>query len=72
MLNTRSTDKYENFPRPNEKYYKSFFPHLTRSWNNLDRVRKGENFPDSKIFVAKTFRIKPVNCIIFQIRDKYA
>ena len=36
------------------------------------RVRKGENFPDSKIFVAKTFRIKPVNCIIFQIRDKYA
>ena len=22
--NTRSTDEYENFPRPNEKYYKSF------------------------------------------------
>ena len=36
------------------------------------RVRKVENFPDSKIFVAKTFRIKPVNCIIFQIRDNYA
>ena len=36
------------------------------------RVRKGENFPDSKIFVAKTFWIKPINCIIFQIRDKYA
>ena len=36
------------------------------------RVRKGESFLDSKIFVAKTFRIKPVNCIIFQIRDKYA
>ena len=35
--NTRSTDEYENFPRPNEKYYKSFFPHFTRSWNNLDK-----------------------------------
>ena len=38
----------------------------------VGRVRKGENFPGSKIFVAKTFRMKPVNCIIFQIRDKYA
>ena len=38
----------------------------------LLRVRKIEDFPDSKIFVAKTFRIKRINCIIFQIRDKYA
>ena len=38
----------------------------------ISRVTKSENFPDSKIFVAKTFWIKPVNCIIFQIRDKYA
>ena len=35
------------------------------------RVAKSENFPDSKIFVVKTFRVKRVNCIIFQIRDKY-
>ena len=35
-------------------------------------VRKNENFPDSMIFVAKTFRIKRVKCINFQIRDKYA
>ena len=40
--------------------------------NGVARVRKNENFPDSMIFVAKTFRIKRVICIIFQIRDKYA
>ena len=33
--NTRSNDKYENFPRPNEKYLRSFLPHFSRSWNNL-------------------------------------
>ena len=36
------------------------------------RVRKSENFPDSKIFVAKTFRIKRVNCVNFQFCDKCA
>ena len=36
------------------------------------RVTKSENFPDSKIFVAKTFRIKRVNRVNFQIRDKCA
>ena len=36
------------------------------------RVRKNENFPDSMIFVAKTFRIKRLKRINFQIRDKYA
>ena len=30
----------------------------------LTRVRKSKNFPDSKIFIAKTFRIKCVNCDI--------
>ena len=35
------------------------------------RVRKGKNFPDSKIFAAKPFQKKPVNCISFQIRDTY-
>ena len=34
------------------------------------RVTKSKNFPDSKIFVAKTFRIKRVNRVNFQIRDK--
>ena len=38
----------------------------------VTRVTKGENFPDSKIFVAKTFRIKRVNRVNFQIRDKCA
>ena len=36
------------------------------------RVAKSDNFPDSKIFVAKTFRIKRVNRVNFQIRDKCA
>ena len=34
------------------------------------RVRKNENFPDSKMFVAKTFRIKRANHVNFQISDK--
>ena len=38
----------------------------------VTRVTKSENFPDSKIFVAKTFRIKRVNRVNFQIRDKCA
>ena len=38
----------------------------------IPRVRKGENFPDSKIFVTKTFRIKRVNRVNFRIRDTYA
>ena len=32
---------------------------------HFPRVRKCENFPDSKIFYAKTFRIKRVNRDIF-------
>ena len=51
----------------NEAHFTVAFENFLRS-----RVRKNENFPDSKIFVAKTFRIKRVNCINFQIRDKYA
>ena len=43
-------------------------PHRSR-FPLIIRVTKSENFPDSKIFVAKTFRIKRVN---FQIRDKCA
>ena len=39
---------------------------------NMVRVTKSENFPDSKIFVAKTFRIKRVNRVNFQIRNKCA
>ena len=34
--------------------------------------KKSKNFPDSKIFVAKTFRMKRINCINFQIHDKCA
>ena len=40
--------------------------------NSIIRVTKSENFPVSKIFVAKTFRIKRVNLVNFQIRDKCA
>ena len=40
------------------------------SQNTMSRVTKSEHFPDSKIFVAKTFQIKRVNCFNFQIRIK--
>ena len=40
--------------------------------NNITRVRKSKNFPDSTIFVSKTFWIKHVNPINFQICDKCA
>ena len=36
----------------------------------LARVRKGKNFPDSKIFHAKTFRIKRVICDTFAFATK--
>ena len=46
---------------------------LTKSFSLVpSRVTKSENFPDSKIFVAKTFQIKRVNGVNFQIRDKCA
>ena len=45
---------------------------LFASLYRCTRVTKSENFPDSKIFVAKTFRIKRVNRVNFQIRDKCA
>ena len=41
-------------------------------YTSASRVTKSENFPDSKIFVAKTFQIKRVNRVNFQIRDKCA
>ena len=40
--------------------------------NESVRVTKSKNFPDSKIFVAKTFQIKHVNRVNFQIREKCA
>ena len=47
--NTRSNDEYENFPRPNEKYHRSFFPHFTRSWNNLEKtIRDDQDHPSFK------------------------
>ena len=39
--------------------------HIVKMFEASARVRKSENFPDSKIFVAKTFRIKRVNCVNF-------
>ena len=33
-----------------------------------NRVTKSKNFPDSKILVAKTFRVKRVNRVNFQMR----
>ena len=52
--NTGSKDEYENFPRPNEKYYKSF----TRSWNNLDKeIREDQHYHIFKEQIK--IRLKP-------------
>ena len=57
---------------PDHILYKTYINLYVYVYGNLGRVTKSENFPDSKIFVAKTFRIKRVNRVNFQIRDKYA
>ena len=68
--NTRSNDEYENFPRPNEKYYKSFFPHFTRSWNNLDKAIRDDqdnlNFKDNL-----KLKLKPPKHRHYKYGDKY-
>ena len=56
--------------KKNEKNYKegSIWQSYSSPLSTLDhtvRVRKSENFPDSKIFVAKTFLIKRVNRVNF-------
>ena len=44
----------------------AFTPECSPLLGVMFRVRKSKNFPDSKIFVAKTFRIKCVNRVNFQ------
>ena len=69
--NTRSTDEYENFPRPNEKYYKSFFPHFTRSWNNLDKeIREDQDHHNFKEQIK--IRLEPPRHPHYKYGDKYA
>ena len=69
--NTRSNDEYENFPRPNEKYYKSFFPHFTRSWNNLDKeIREDRDHHNFKEQIK--IRLEPPRHPHYKYGDKYA
>ena len=57
------SDPYtETRPEKNNVFFRALL-------NYLPRVTKSENFPDSKIFVAKTFRIKRVNRVNFQFRE---
>ena len=58
------------FSRNSLSSYSVNFAILKLSFAPFHRVTKSENFPDSKIFVAKTFRIKRVNRVNFQIRIK--
>ena len=68
--NTRSNDEYENFPRPNEKYYKSFFPHFTRSWNNLDKnVRDDQDHLNFKENLK--IKLKPPKYRHYKYGDKH-
>ena len=69
--NTRSNYEYENFPRPNEKYYKSFFPNFTRSWNNLYKeIRDDQDHHNYKEQIK--IRLKPWRHRHYKYGDKYA
>ena len=69
--NTRSNDEYENFPRPNEKYYKSFFPHFTRSWKNLDKeIRDDQDHQNFKELLK--IKLKPPRHRLYKHGDNYA
>ena len=68
--NTRSNDEYENFKRPNEKYFNSFFPHFTRAWNNLEKlVRDDQDHHNFKEIMKG--KIKPPRYRHFKYGDKY-
>ena len=70
MHNTRSNDEYENFKRPNEKYFNSFFPHFTRAWNNLEKeVRDDQDHNQFKENMK--LKIKPPKYRHYKYGDKY-
>ena len=59
------------------KVFSNYFPDLANSYQLMTfwsvktlRVRKSKNFPDSKIFHAKNFRIKRVNRDTFAFATK--
>ena len=66
MLN----DEYENFPRPNEKFHNSFFPHFTRAWNNLEKeIRNDQDHENFKETLKK--KLKPPKYRHYKYGDKY-
>ena len=68
--NTRSNDEYENFPRPNEKFHNSFFPHFTRAWNNLEKeIRNDQDHDNFKETLKK--KLKPPKYRHYKYGDKY-
>ena len=68
--NTRSNDEYENFSRPNEKFFNSFFPHFTRAWNNLlKEVRDDQDHTNFKENMK--IKLKPPKYRHFKYGDKY-
>ena len=69
--NTRSNDEYVNFPRPNEKFYKSFFPHFTRSWNNLSKELRNTLDPAEYKEKLKIL-LKPQKIRHYKYGNKYA
>ena len=56
--NTRSKDFYLEFPPKGKQFSDSFFPHFTKSWNNLDISLQNEY--DKDTFKDKLkIKIKP-------------
>ena len=56
--NTRAKGCYVTFPNLGNHFSKSFFPHFTKSWNNLERSLQSE--PDLSVFKEKLkLNLKP-------------
>ena len=68
--NTRSNDEYENFKRPNEKYFNSFFPHFTRAWNNLEKETRDDQ-DHTQFKENMKLKIKPPKIRHYKYGDKY-
>ena len=57
MRETRSTDLFIPFPHKTQTYNKSFFPHFTKLYNNLDpKIRNSADFSEFKCKLKEKFK----------------
>ena len=56
QMNLRSVGGYLPYPTSSNKFSKSFFPHISKLWNSLDKSITSKNLEDFKIY---TKSLKP-------------